>query len=295
MKYLIETIEDIERTYIIKDKKEFTSKIKFHDIRDRLIDCYAPYELENLNDDISNRILIDWEEFIPKYELHFIDFSYKILSKTMNEREFEFEISKTVNSKEISYIRVFEDDIYYSNNEMNQKLELKHIISNIDKAFNKLRLLETNNYQNIVIKQFSRSYINVLDHITSKYSDVFPDYIKKFEYQIDEIKKKYQLDFEDIGDLSYFVYPDEQSKFKQFERILISKGYLNQQLVWIKVKNDLVRLYNNLNAKGLFKETQKKAVLKSLQKRYSIDLGKFDEPARVVKLEDIKGKFDFLK
>lgn len=294
MKYLIETIEDIESAYIINDKNEFISNIKFSDIRDKLTNCYYPYELKNLNDDISNKILIDWEEFIPKYELHFIDFSYEILSKTMNEREFEFEICKIVNSKEISYIRVFDEDIYYSNNEMNQKLELKNIISNIDKAFNKLRLLETNNYQNIVNKQFSKSYINVLDHITSKYSDVFPDYIKKFEFQIDEIKRKYQLDFEDIGDLSYFVYVEEQSKFKQFEKTLISKGYLNQQLVWIGAKNDLVRFYNSLKTKGLFMQTQKKAVLKSLQERYSIDIGKFDQPARIEKITDPNSKFSFL-
>ena len=64
------------------------------------------------------------------------------------------------------------------------------------------------------------TYLNVIDNISIKYEDVFPDYFDKLKIQITEINNIYQTHFKDISELNYFIYPDNQVKFKKYEKNL---------------------------------------------------------------------------
>lgn len=294
MKYFIKTIQDIEDVFVPNFEPLFIPTQKFGDIRDELTECLRPYFLENINDDNFKKELIDWEEFISDSELYSISFCYDCLSKIMDKRSFETKINQIIRGFEKTYIEEKESEIYFLNTNANQKLEIKKFIDEVDSTFTKLIKLEVNDYQNIVMKLFCKSYINVIDDISIKYEDVFPDYFDKLKIQITEINKIYQTHFKDISELNYFIYPDNQVKFKKYEKELISKGYLNEQLVWIKKNNDLVRLYKHLKNQDVFIETKGGAALKSLQERYYIDIGKFDQPARIEKITDPRSKFSFL-
>ncbi len=294
MKYFIKTIQDIEDVFVPNFETLFIPTQKLGDIRDELTECLYPYVLENKNDDKSKKILIDCEEFILGNELYFTSFCYDCLSKTMDKRTFETKINQIIRGFEKIFITEKESEIYFLNTNANQKLEIKKFIDEVELTIEELTKLEVNDYQNIVKKLFCKSYINVIDDISIKYEDVFPDYFDKLKIQITEINKIYQTHFKDISELNYFIYPDNQVKFKKYEKELISKGYLNEQLVWIKKNNDLVRLYKHLKNQDVFIETKGVAALKSLQERYYIDLGKFDQPARIEKITDPRSKFSFL-
>jgi hypothetical protein len=272
MKYLLETVKDINTSFIIKpyDPKLFilfgNNDRLLLDIdggvynpilpnsKEAIINSWLLYELDGFGEDFE-KVKISIDEYDPKK--HFAKFKFSKLEEALSIKDFKADIEESVNLSQKREIEDLKKSLLNANTDFKIKTLLLHKIENIQKSINLLTNLKLNKIQGIVKNYYLQNYQKTLIYINNEYGSYLP-----------QIK--------DDG-LNKLLVHSKINLFLTLETQLIDRGFIQKSgnsLYWCE---DKIKMISFCRLIEYHKYTNQyitvKRLINFLEKRYNIDTG----------------------
>lgn len=198
----------------------------------------------------------DNDDYIYRTDLNYKDFEDKFWFDTFEETLTQY----AEPSEQLDFISCVNETFFTLNFESQAKMFLKNIITGLTELNQNLKRFirnrdkeygeKINKIQEIVINQYSGSYLNTKEKIIQKYKFIYPEIENNFNPSgtkintkptRDEILKKL------IGDNINL------NKFNEYEKKLKSHKYITIDNVWNKGSANLQRFYLHCEKQKIFK------------------------------------------